>query len=340
MTPQAETSHNRTQSFVEIFLNDQNSACPDFTDVYVCEIKSSLCRTFVDELSGFLSSSVLEDEMIKYTSESLDFPSLTHLRRVRRRTLAIHGCKQAQTTSDDTFTSSTDRLASLKSNNNTTVVKLEVLLTSVKYLDYLLSVSDKTREKWNHIVSKYNLSVVKRIVPGRSAKSQEEMNEWKRRQNDLEDDAVDGPIEYKRTSWWPTLFFPEKTDEYMLRKLELTFEDINYMRDGMMEAINDSKQHKAMSSHYIPGAVVMSPSSKIVIASSFQERKLQTQTLRSLDHGIDMDLLQVNPLCTPILLAIQGVSRRERCTIAEANVNTDDPTGQVRITLMVVSAVL
>jgi hypothetical protein len=166
------------------------------------------------------------------------------------------------------------------------------------------------------------------------------MNEWKRHQNDLEDEAVDGPTEYKRTSWWPTLFFPEKTDEYMLRKLELTFEDINYMRDGMMEAINDSKQHKAISSHYIPGAVVMSPSSKIVIASSFQERKLQTQTLRSLDHGIDMDLLQVNPLCTPILLAIQGVSRRERCTIAEANVNTDDPTGQVRITLMVVSAVL
>ncbi len=102
----------------------------------------------------------------------------------------------------------------------------------------------------------------------------------------------------------------------------------------MIEAINDSKNHKGISFHnHIPGAVVVCPSTKCVVASSFQERNLQLDTLHSLNHGIDMDLLQVNPLCTPILLAIQGVSRRERCSIVMVNDETDDLTGQVRNTL-------
>jgi len=311
--------------FVEIFLNNQNCTGPNFIDVYVSEIKPSSCRTFVDELSKFLSSN---EELIDRTG-SVIFPSLTHLRRVRRRTTAINACKQKPSTKDDTSSSSNEPLVSFKTN---VVVKLEVLLTSVQFLDYIISSNEKVREQWNSIVNKYDLRVIKISVPGRSAISKEEINEWKSRQNDdLDDEKVEGLSDIKITSFWPTVFFPEKTHEYMLSKLELTNDDIQYMRNGMMEAINDSKQHRSISCRYIPGAVILSPSTKRVVASSFQELKLQTDLLHTLDHGIDMDLLQVNPLCTPILLSIQGISRRERCSIAAANDNADDPSGQVRI---------
>jgi hypothetical protein len=210
------------------------------------------------------------------------------------------------------------------SKSNGSIVHLEVLLSSVEYLDHLLSTSDEIRDQWKNIVSNYNLMVVKRIVPGRSAKSLRELNEWNSRRNEFEDELDHDPSDGDRVSWWPTLFFPEKTQEYILEKLELTEDEIQYMRNGMMEAVDDCRQHLALFSSAVPGAVIMSPISKSLVSTSSQERMLQTQTTSNLD------LLQVNPLCTPILLAIQGVSRKERLSIAETNVTMDHPTGQVR----------
>jgi tRNA(Arg) A34 adenosine deaminase TadA len=88
---------------------------------------------------------------------------------------------------------------------------------------------------------------------------------------------------------WPTHFFPLKSIEYRHQQLTLSQSDLSGMVD-MMEKVQ---------SHNAPVAIVVDPSTFTVVATSWDEQKHQVGSTN-------------NPLSTPILWAIQGVSRLER----------------------------
>ena len=93
-------------------------------------------------------------------------------------------------------------------------------------------------------------------------------------------------------SIWPTVFFPLKSEEYQEQQLELKPNEVQQMTFGMEQLL--SQEGKAC-------AIILDPTTGKVIASSRQEASLQNATIN-------------NPLATPILLAIQGVSRLERAS--------------------------
>lgn len=98
---------------------------------------------------------------------------------------------------------------------------------------------------------------------------------------------------------WPTQFFPLKTVEYRQQQLALSKDEMTWM-------------HSTMQSHILPHnprlvAIVVDSVERRVVATSWDEQALQPGS-------------ENNPLATPILWAIQGVSRLERNPI-EPNTN-------------------
>jgi tRNA-specific adenosine deaminase 3 len=85
---------------------------------------------------------------------------------------------------------------------------------------------------------------------------------------------------------WPTIYFQKNTEEHKEQGLALSEVEIKQMVRGMEIAAKD-------------GAVIMDPESGSVVATSKDELILQP-------------LSSKNPLCTPVILAIQGISRFER----------------------------
>ena len=85
---------------------------------------------------------------------------------------------------------------------------------------------------------------------------------------------------------WPTIYFQKNTEEHKEQGLSLSEAEIKQMVRGMEIAAED-------------GAVIVDPTSGSVVATSKDELVLQPLASR-------------NPLCTPVILAIQGISRFER----------------------------
>lgn len=135
------------------------------------------------------------------------------------------------------------------------------------------------------------------MVPARLAESEDEWKDF-------------------NTNYWPTVYFPNKTKEFLEQEMQLTDAEIDQMIHGMEEAIGDSVQcqqqlkssEPAKNTSYeatsVAGVVVVCPKTGLVVASASNERELQRRFLP--------DNVPPNPLSTPILLAIQGVSRLER----------------------------
>ena len=153
-------------------------------------------------------------------------------------------------------------------------------------------VSSDASNKWMPLLNKYSSTLETRWVPGRPAESKEELEEFNQE--------------------WPTVYFHKQTQQHKQEELELSPEEVNMMRRGMQHAINDACQARLCSKSgcdttmsCVTGAVVMCPVSQQVVATANEERKLQTT-----DGQCPPDAL--NPLCTSVLLAIQGVSRKER----------------------------
>jgi tRNA(Arg) A34 adenosine deaminase TadA len=86
---------------------------------------------------------------------------------------------------------------------------------------------------------------------------------------------------------WPTLFFPRQTLAYRRQERRLTRAAVAQMQRGLEAALQDAL-----------GTIVLDPVTGHVVS------RAQTEAARQ--PGL------LNPLATPTLLALQGVSRRER----------------------------
>jgi len=100
---------------------------------------------------------------------------------------------------------------------------------------------------------------------------------------------------------WPTIYFHKKTTEHKLSELELTADEIALMEIGMRESIQDG------------AAVIMDPTRKVIISRAIEELKLQGS-----------QPMTTNPLVSGHILAIQGVSRRERHVALHKGMSSSD----------------
>jgi tRNA-specific adenosine deaminase 3 len=88
---------------------------------------------------------------------------------------------------------------------------------------------------------------------------------------------------------WPTIYFHKNTQEHRAQELMLSEDELNAMVRGMEHAVEDG------------AAVIVNPAADGVVVSKSQDELVH--------QG---EASRVNPLCSPVLLAIQGVSRAER----------------------------
>lgn len=90
---------------------------------------------------------------------------------------------------------------------------------------------------------------------------------------------------------WPTHFFPLKSQEYQNEQLSLSMDEMTSMDRIMKDAILCANDRSSL---------VVDPATQSIVSNSLQEAQTQGPSISN------------NPLATPILLAIQGVSRLER----------------------------
>jgi len=113
----------------------------------------------------------------------------------------------------------------------------------------------------------------------------------------LEEVTVPGRPPKSNAEWkefnqiWPTTFLPLRSEEYHEKLLALNTEEIEQMTKIMEEHVRSEIQ-----------VVVVDPTDGRVVSKSKDEYALQ-RAIGDIDN---------NPLATPVLLALQGVSRLER----------------------------
>jgi tRNA(Arg) A34 adenosine deaminase TadA len=166
-----------------------------------------------------------------------------------------------------------------KRRKTTQAIQLKILLGAVSVIHQKFSVSphgDSIAEKLEQTYNVANVCTLE--VGGRVPESEDE---WK-----------------LFNEHWPTSFFPHKTTAHLEKELELSERSLQQMRLGMRHALTDVTAHGTIK---IPGAIVVFPDTGEVLATSTAERKYQESAERN-----------PNPLATPILYAIQNVSRNER----------------------------
>lgn len=211
-----------------------------------------------------------------------------------------------------------------ESDYNSQPYSLDVLVGSAVAVDHYLtsrsrSLSSETKTPLSLIFERHDY--VQQSLPGRPARSRNELNLW-------------------NATIWPTLFFKEKTEKFKEEQLALTPDEVTQMKVGMSEAIKDAtigRQQWADCSRrrlqveqrelmidpiLVCGAVVMNPANGAIIFRAADERRLQGIILdggdwKNLTTNNDDAVMstfpdEVSPLCTSVLLAIQGVSRQER----------------------------
>lgn len=175
---------------------------------------------------------------------------------------------------------------------NSSAVLLEVLMGLAEY-----------GRRWYFLEKKYSLQLEKRWLPGRPAESLQEKEEFNKE--------------------WPTIYFHKQSVEHKHQELELSGTEITAMQEGMLHAIEDATrarefcqaQANTAVAMRVSGAVIMCPTSGRVVSRANEERKMQQS-----DAGVP-DVR--NPLCTSTLLAIQGVSRKERAAAVGHGMDSD-----------------
>mmetsp|Transcript_5296 Transcript_5296/g.10094 ORF Transcript_5296/g.10094 Transcript_5296/m.10094 type:complete len:473 (-) Transcript_5296:43-1461(-) len=279
--------------------------------------------------------------------------ALGHLRRVRRihgeGSEGGGGNRMAKQGRDEMDSSSSANSVSSQSHslspspspvpkkrsklNPPTPIQLEIVLGATSHLDYIQNVNNeynqKLRLKLNELIASNHLQLEKRFLPGRPAKSQTELEEWGK--------------QYNGNGWWPTVYFEKQSLEYRQNELRLNLDDEwGYMRTFLLEAIQDARNYQKEYSgngcwFQDQGVVIVCPVSNKVVSRSYSEwttiineqknRANATQRIISLKNHYNKEkenvddgnhpvreLLLGNPLNTPVMLAIQGVSRMERQT--------------------------
>jgi tRNA(Arg) A34 adenosine deaminase TadA len=238
---------------------------PRYLDVYVAEVETTRCGPLINHLSIDLPLKQSQGEYIF---------DLTHLKRVKRTTIRERKDCIADTTDETSSVgcSIDGRPPSMKRRRRNDEIRLEIVLGPVLWLEKLYtSAPDELKTKYELV------KVYKCEVPARHAESVEEGIEF--------------------SAAWPISFFANKTPESFELRRQVSQEEIEQMRNGMEQAIEDVF---CQSNSERNGVVVINPETGQVLARSADEQNFQ-----SVDPGI-------NPLATSVILAIQGVSRLER----------------------------
>lgn len=133
---------------------------------------------------------------------------------------------------------------------------------------------------------------------------------------------------------WPTLYHPLRFEEYKKQQLALSETELNRMNELMERCISTRSVLIVDPNHHNPKNSATNESSNNenmndgntidlgIVSISRIEQGLQDQLSQQQHGGSSASLLGNNPLATPILLALQGVSRRER----EAKITVDRVT--------------
>lgn len=240
-----------------------------------------------------------------------------------------------------------------ESGFNSQPYSLDVLVGSVVAVDQYLtsrsrSLSSETKTPLSLIFERHEY--IRQSLPGRPARTRNELNLW-------------------NATIWPTLFFEEKTEKFKVEQLALTPEEVTMMKSGMSEAIKDAtigrqqwadcsrrrlqvEQRKLMFDPILVcGAVVMNPVDGAIMSRAADERRLQgitydegdwTSVTTNNDDAVTLRFPdEVSPLCTSILLAIQGVSRQERHAALGCGMESEDfQKGQVSQPIMCTPTIL
>ena len=269
---------------------------------------------------------------------------LGHLKRVRRPVSFEDGAhskskKRRRSSNDDDEEVGDDSSSNCGSNNsnNKRVPLIEVVVGTTKRVDGLLQ--EHGSKALQQMIDQYGLVLVKRMLPGRPAKSQSELDGWHSQTSE----------KYQGVGWWPTIFFNKQTEEFREEERKLTKDELHQMTVGMMAAVEDGKEARrtnlsqlgdnADSSNdtftsAVSGVVIVDPRSGDVISSSCKERNLQREELLSSTsnaHSLGNRPVvasslpdKANPLCSSVILAIQGVSRKERSAASGKGMDSDD----------------
>lgn len=262
---------------------------------------------------------------------------LGHLKRVRRPVSFEDGAhsKSKKRRRSSNGEKEEGDYSSSNNSNNKRVPLIEVVVGTTKRVDALLQDGSKALQQ---MIDQYGLVLVKRMLPGRPAKSQSELDGWHSQTSE----------KYQGVGWWPTIFFNKQTEEFREEERKLTNVELNQMTAGMMAAVEDGKEARRMHlsqldddadssndtiTSAVSGVVIVDPRSGDVISSSCQERNLQREELLSSttnDHSLDRPVVAsslpdyANPLCSSVILAIQGVSRKERSAAKGKGMDSDD----------------
>jgi tRNA(Arg) A34 adenosine deaminase TadA len=175
-----------------------------------------------------------------------------------------------------------------------------VLVGAVQTVDGLVPGSSawselETTHALRKFVDQHSLKTV--LVPSRPPQSEEE---WKLFNNSV----------------WPTVYLPNRTLEFEQNERRLSEDEIEQMAVGLEAAVLDSQRYASVfqlsggnhiDSSAWNGAVIVSPESGDIVSASFDEFCLQSGF-----DGTTAPPFPGNPLATPIVWAIQGVSRKER----------------------------
>mmetsp|Transcript_13348 Transcript_13348/g.19089 ORF Transcript_13348/g.19089 Transcript_13348/m.19089 type:complete len:532 (-) Transcript_13348:381-1976(-) len=314
--------------------------------------------------------------------QSIRWPFLGHLKRVysycipsvtqlnaaeSRSSSSVNNETFVQTSAHDlTYGANSKRKRSRKrSHNGISKIKMpkriEILIGSVAHIDFILSHNTITssttvtetphkdnivapKENLMRIISTYNLKMTKQYVPGRYAKSRDELNYWKK--NMITTNSFHPHCNHElviqpsgmKCKRWPTVFRDEHTESYKSEQLKLTDEEIKCMKVGMEHAIMDAKRWSEViickNTESPSGVVIMDPKSQVIVSRSFDESLIQEKSFEApteinqvnnltRHHYKQPYLTNINPLSTTVILAIQGVSRRERNVAMGAGIDSD-----------------
>jgi len=325
---ESSTDH-RPRLFEEITSNQPEpiDLLPDEVEAYISKIEPKTCAKLIKEL-GFLLPLIKFDDKICSIDDATGnkiypWPVLGHLRRVRRVKKEIVQVKPVQEESqlhdDDGDSEPPKKRKKVKNNNQPNDVQLEILLGSVHHIDFILGNDNEqtntTRTKLNELITINNLNLEKRKLPGRPAKSQTERDEWASR-----DDGE---------GWWPSLYFEKQSIEYREKELELDInEEWGLMKNSLMDAFDDAKKYTSKIEGDLGGlsefggAVVVCAESKKVVSRSYDEWRSKVEEGDGGEERVK-ELLSGNPLNTPVMLAIQGVSRIERLAAIGKGIDSD-----------------
>ena len=289
-------------TFTEIFAPLNKKEQPRFIKALISKLDdpkhcSELIKA-LDYIFPIRERNKDKDNSIDQSILQNEYP-IGHLRRVRR--VVEKPDKHKDNNMGDRNLEESTPTRKRKRKNKEEKIELEILISSSKAIERIGD--EQLKKSLSDIVTRFNLKLEERLLPGHPADSKEELEEF----NQI----------------WPTLYFHEQTYEHRKTERALSHEEIQQMTQGINFALEDASLSKAQYERWVlsnrenrnnkdrlvlGGVIVLDPLTGRVVSRSSDERGMLMQSQDKSPEFPD----QENPLCTPILLALQGISRKER----------------------------